>query len=179
MFNKKHFYPDDAGSIQIYIGSMNTKIPNDMMKDLKMRFTKSAYDGDKDIVQVLAPFVGNPNAIITINNISSITLHFLGGKTPIECAIMNRHTEIIRFFAPLCDDYIMRRTVLGNFTLIHHVVLLGNAEAIEIIAPFMKNPNAEDEHFGCTPLELAWELNRVLGDRGENQDVNRTLQKFQ
>ena len=43
----------------------------------------------------------------------------------------------------------------------------------------MKNPNAEDEHFGCTPLELAWELNRVLGDRGENQDVIRTLQKFQ
>ena len=58
-------------------------------------------------------------------------------------------------------------------------VLLGNAEAIEIIAPFMKNPNAEDEHFGCTPLESAWELNRVLGDRRENQDVIRTLEKFQ
>ena len=114
----KHFYPDDAGSIQIYNGSMNTKIPNDTMNNLKMRFTLSAYDGDTDIVQVLAPFVGNPNAIITINNIPSPC-----EKSPIEIAIMNGHTEIIRFLASLCDDYNLKK-----MTLIHLAVIYGNAE---------------------------------------------------
>ena len=157
----------DAGSIQIFIGLTNMNISRYVMKSLQRRFGKSAHDGGKDIVQVLAPFMGNANEIVT-----GIGENTRERMTPIDQAIKNGHTEIIKLLAPLCDDYNLQGN-LWSGSLIHYAVLYGQAEAIEILAPFMKNPNAED-NYGLTPIALA----RAMGF-GPNHDVIQILEKLQ
>ena len=142
------------------------KIPKYAMNRLLKTFAESAGDGDKDIVQVLAPFIGNANATIEFPH-SVVDFPPSDRNTPIQHAIMNGHTEIIKLLAPLCHDYNLQETYN---TLIHCAVGFGQAEAIKILAPFMKNPNAGD------PLKFA----RLIGPRiGPNDDVIRILEKLQ
>ena len=81
------------------------------------------------------------------------------------------HKEIIKLLAPLCDDYNWHNSHWSE-SLIHYAVRRGQAEAIEILAPFMKNPNAGNDN-GLTPIALARSM------LVPNQDVIQILEKIQ
>ena len=114
--------------------------------------------GFNDIVQVLAPFIGNANA-------KTNEYYF----SPIQFAIIRENTESIKLLAPFCDDYSYGTR---SRTLIHMAVIKRNAEAIKILAPFMKTPNAPDDD-GETPIQMATRL------FGPNHDIVQILQRFQ
>ena len=57
-------------------------------------------------------------------------------------------------------------------SLIHQAVFWRNAEAIKILAPFMKTPNAPSDK-GTTPIQLATRM------FGANHDIVQILQAFQ
>ena len=136
-----------------------------------VRPIKTAIKNDRnDIVQVLAPFIGNSNAKIR------------GLLSPMEYAILLNCNEIIKLLAPFCDDYQILSEPIGyglrynayecGMSLIHMAVDCENAEAIKILAPFMKTPNAPSDK-GTTPIQLATRM------FGPNHDIVQILQTFQ
>ena len=139
---------------------------------MQKRFAYSAHEGDKDVVQVLAPFIGNANAIVPIR-IGNLFLYHTLRDSPMAYAIYNGHTEIIKLLAPLCDDYIWQDSS-WKMSLIHCAVQKRQAEAIQILAPFMKNPNVGDR-FRNTPICYA----RNLMGFGPNHEVIQILEKLQ
>lgn len=146
----------DAGSIQICIALV--KNPNAQ----KEKPIKMAIMNDRnDIVQVLAPFIGNANT----------NTHGCG--SPIQYAILTKKTEAIKLLAPFCDDYSYGK----GSSLMHMAILRRSADAIKILAPFMKNPNAlvllAGPGLGETPIQLA---TRLLGP---NHDIVQILQTLQ
>ena len=145
----------DAGSIQICV-ALAEILNNEAKSRPNSLFADAARVGRKDIIQVLAPFIGNANARANFWK-----------NSPIEAAIRNGNTEIIELLAPLCDDY----KYYGG-SLIHLAVCYEQADTIKTIAPFMKNPNADFGHV-FTPLEAARKCH------GPNHDVTRTLETLQ
>ena len=157
----------DAGSIQICIplvknpNELNVREPTPMLKAL-------AY-GHNNIVKILAPFIGNAN-----DDINLYTTPTRVHCTPIQCAIAIKNTEAINLLAHFCDDYIFQNLDLFNYrgNLIHYAVIIGNAEAIKILAPFLKNPHASDDR-GETPTQKA------IRKFGPNHEIVQLLQTFQ
>ena len=158
----------DAGSIQICIALV--KNPNVEMLTKGSPSMIAIRNGCDDIVQVLAPFIGNSNAKIR------------GLLSPMEYAILLNYNEIIKLLAPFCDDYQILSEPIGyglrynayecGMSLIHMAVDCENAEAIKILAPFMKTPNAPSDK-GTTPIQMA------TRKFGPNHDIVQILKTFQ
>ena len=149
----------DAGSVQICIALV--KKPNAKTGNGKSAIHNALSNKYEDIVQVLAPFIGNANDHTYRHGLS---------YSPIQYEILAGNTEMIKLLAPFCDDYF---TVTGNWTLIHLAVWYQQAETIKILAPFMKDPNTPDRS-GNTPIQNA----RSYG-MGPNHDVIRILETIQ
>ena len=105
----------------------------------------AAMEGHLDVVQSLVPFFTNANAEES------------SGFSPIQLAVMQGHTEIVKLLAPLCDNYLFNNKD-GNqaSNLIHLAIIFQDQkpEIIEILAPYMDNPNAPYRN-GLTPIEMA------------------------
>ena len=167
----------DAGSIQICMALV--KRPNaENLFDINFGFVReinNAITNDRgDIVQVMAPFIGNANAKTP------------GYLSPIQWAIRKSHTISMKFLAPFCDDYLkdgrigpigFTDGITNGGTLIHFAVWHENAEAIKIIAPFIKNPNAPSAK-GITPIQLAVCLSRKNPGVFRMDEIIGILQDF-
>ena len=158
----------DAGGIQISIGLVKNPNVEDPLGWSPIMIAISSHCDD--IVQVLAPFIGNSNAKIR------------GLLSPMEYAILLNYNEIIKLLAPFCDHYQIPSQPIGlglrynayesGMSLIHMAVDCENAEAIKILAPFMKTPNAPSDN-GTTPIQMA------TRKFGPNHDIVQILQTFQ
>ena len=151
----------DAGIVQIYIAlvkdqnAANAGDPSSLIKHA----IKNDYN---NIVQVLVPFIGNANAKKIPGIISQI-----------EFAIALKKKESIKLLAPFCDDYSFGGYIRDTgMSLIHLAVIYKYAEAIKILVPYMKTPNAPN-HNGVTPIQMA---TRHLG---QNHHIVQILQSFQ
>ena len=87
-----------------------------------------AIDNDcSEIVEILAPFCNNPNAVCRNERQVGKSLMFL--------AVERRYTNVIKLWAPM---------LVGNNpdSLIRHAINKDYSEIVEILAPFCTNPNA-------------------------------------
>ena len=101
---------------------------------------------DIEVVKILAPLLDNPNAPCK------------SGKTPIQEAAYNGHTEIVKILAPLTDN--SNPPDQYGTTPIQEAAYNGRIEIIKFLAPLTNNPNAPDNS-GKTPIYRA--ANHVFG----------------
>ena len=87
----------------------------------------AARKGHTEIVKILAPFPGNPNA------------PHEDGETPISRAVIFGHTEILKILVPLTDN--QNAANKNGLTAIHDAACNGHAEIVKILVPLTDNPN--------------------------------------
>ena len=151
-FSIKRF---DAGSIQICIALVRN--PNVVIGSIN-----AICNSCNDIVKVMAPFIGNANVQLQADDVMDLS--------PIQYAMVVKNTESINLLAHFCDDYNYK--FHNGMNLIHFGVILGNVEAIKILAPFLKNPLVPDDR-GETPIQKAIKI------FGPNHEIVQFLQTFQ
>ena len=134
-------------------------------------------DGNEGIIQILAPFLPNPNALdkrgwtpiqyasalgdrygpvvqILAPLIANPNASFKKNKPPIFLAAWSGGAEIVRILAPLTDNPNKPDTENRGITPIHAAAEMGALEVIKILAPLTNNPNVPDET-GWTPMHIA------------------------
>ena len=107
---------------------------------------RAAYNGNTEVIKILAPLINNPNKY---------------GRTPIYSAACFGYTEIVKILAPLRDN--------PNFpdedrnTPIFQAALKGHTEIVKILAPLTDNPNTPN-YYDETPISVAKndEIRRIL-----------------
>jgi ankyrin repeat protein len=133
-----------------------TKATERKLKDGKLIDARTAEEKFQyaEIIQSLAPYAENPNALFTED-------YYLRPKrlrTPIQLACKTGNAEIVRILAPFCKNPNAACND-SEFTMIQTAAERPTAntkytDVIKALLPFTDNPNASDPN-GWTPLQRA------------------------